>query len=331
MLDPLYLYRTLRAAQSGQYPPVPISRLQRGGAVDTRHVTYDGHPFPISVFPEARININTNATNINTAYEEATDFTALGGSIKNPCFIMKYTVATRSVVLVSLRKNGVSFTDGYTNMRAVVEIAYELAAQYFKAVRFYFTDNSYVDCSGDEPILGVNIDNDAMTNANEYDVPESAKIRLANWSFLTTGRTWYESILPVRCIPMDRVVRGSIESWRTKVQTNRWRDVAGPLLDMFDTSGIDIDAPGSAMAVLTRVKQSRAYCGVIAANLRELRIRSGVTRSLFSKDWYAVIPQSSTVAFRPRPRIVLRARLRRTHRQRTSSRRTTQHRRTVER
>jgi hypothetical protein len=287
MSTPFYKYRLLQAADNSQFPPVPIPYLQRAGAITDMTVTYDKHPLTVKLIPEVNAGYDVN---INTPIDPdtATRITVTGGvaATANPCFVMDYNRRTREATFIGLTSRNACFNDTYHDMRAVARIAYEVAVNYLGATSFVFTDNSHKECDDTDPPIGNNIDDDIIVDSLTYTVlPAKAKIRLANWSFLTTGQTWYESIFPAKCHPQDPYIREQLPEWRRRVSTNRWRDVAGPLLDVFDHTGIDIDAPGSAMEVMRRAKESRKFCAVIAANLRDLRIRSGVTKSLYNKSW----------------------------------------------
>jgi hypothetical protein len=318
----LYFHRTYRAPQTRRGMPVPLYILQRGGAIKPYTEHYMTHPLVIREVPEypTDVNIDLNAEDVrnvdpNTAHE----ITVSAGPTAAPCFVMNYVRATRTAVLITVegRDPAGCFTDGYRNMREVVRIAYRVAKR-LGARTFEITDNSYIACPTEEgEPLGPNVDDDAAVTivSNPYAPRPSsdAKIRLANWSLLTSGQTWYESCLPVPCEPVDPVIRAALPEWRRRARTNSWRTVAGPLFDILDSTGINIDAPGSAMAVLARAKTSRDVdCRVIAAHLRELRIRSGINRSLFGKTWIAQIPPPTSR--RTTVRVRSQARRRQTHR-----------------
>ena len=53
---------------------------------------------------------------------------------------------------------------------------------------------------------------------------------------------------------------------------------------MFDTKGIDIDAPGSAMVVLNRAKNSRRKCALLSAYMDQIIQQSGIL-SMYGRHW----------------------------------------------
>ena len=88
------------------------------------------------------------------------------------------------------------------------------------------------------------------------------KLRLADLSFLTTGKTWYERVLPIK--PAKQEMIEDIESIRNAVKMNKWSDIRNDLLrkgveENLNTEHIDIYAPGSAMKVLARAKKERKH------------------------------------------------------------------------
>lgn len=89
------------------------------------------------------------------------------------------------------------------------------------------------------------------------------KFNLSNVYFLTTGKTWFESILPgLRVI--DESYIDSLERWRDIVKTNAWdavyrclRERKPDVVIPIGTDDIDTNAPGSAMIVLSRIKDAK--------------------------------------------------------------------------
>ena len=95
-------------------------------------------------------------------------------------------------------------------------------------------------------------------------------------SFLRTGKTWYESILP-----LEYMSESPIEEYRKRVITNSWKYVSDRIVRIgpayqFDTTGIDTLAPGSAMAVFQRMSEIK--------NIELLLVSSGIT-SLRGDSW----------------------------------------------
>jgi hypothetical protein len=154
---------------------------------------------------------------------------------KQPCFIMSITPGGPSS-LTSVSRGVHCFEDAHDNSSDIVLAALEIA-RLKGAKTFEFTDNSTKTVSG-------------------------LKLRLADLSFLTTGKTWYERVLSIKPAAKEEV--REIERIRQVVLHNTWSDVHVELLKIgieadFNTSEIDIYAPGSAMKVLARAKKERKH------------------------------------------------------------------------
>lgn len=182
----------------------------------------------------------------------------------SPCFVLEIdlTDSTTAVLQEVERRDGHCFRDGHTDSRNIVRAAATIAIRRgVKTLRF--TDHSYILC------------------------PE--KVNLADLSFLTTGRTWYESILPnLRCVsPICR----HLEEFRHLVRTNTWRQVGHGLIPLTFTNRepINIDAPGSAMEVLSAMKRSRGFCEVFAEYMGRLIGRSGI-EPITGTEWVCSLP-----------------------------------------
>jgi hypothetical protein len=193
-----------------------------------------------------RIRISTDDTSI----------LLLGGKKPQlaPCFELTLDLARKESVLQSVKRQEKAkcFMDDTVDMRAIVQVAYGLAKEYGMHT-MEFTDVSVIYC------------------------PE--EVRLGELSFLTTGRTWYESILPqLRCLNCK-----SLDEYRVRVRTNTWRTVGANLIDL-DTGDIDIDAPGSAMEVLSLMKKDRSFCWFFHEYMNQLMLQSGVG-SLYGSHW----------------------------------------------
>jgi len=169
---------------------------------------------------------------------------------KHPCFIMELDTAT----LTSLEG---SFIDIHESTKDLVRVAVMIARKH-GIHEIVFTDNSTIQC------------------------PQ--KVHLSDLSFLTTGKTWYESILPLEYMSDSR-----IDQFRHRVMTNTWDDVFNRIRILgftcpFDTTGIDTSTPGSAMAVLDRAKKSRSFCKYFSQYMGLLLISSHIT-SLHGDTW----------------------------------------------
>jgi hypothetical protein len=152
---------------------------------------------------------------------------------KQPCFIMSITPGGSSL-LTSISRGVACFEDTYDNSSDIVLAALEIA-RLKGAKTFEFTDNSTKTVSG-------------------------LKLRLADLSFLTTGKTWYERILPIKPAANEEIVY--IGRNRQLVLHNKWSDVYKELLKIgvepnLNTEDIDVHAVGSAMKVLARAKKEK--------------------------------------------------------------------------
>ena len=167
------------------------------------------------------------------------------GGPARPCFSIE--LQKNHAILQDIARGTHCFTDGHTELRAAAMIAKDHART------MELSDNSVIYC------------------------PE--RIALSDLSFITTGKTWYESVLP----NMTATNFPFLEHWRNTVKTNTWRTV-GQDLPMFDTNGIDIDAPGSAMVVLNRAKNNRSKCTLLSAYMDQIIQQSGIL-SMYGRHW----------------------------------------------
>lgn len=176
----------------------------------------------------------------------------------SPCFVMDIDPISRTAVLQTLYKRDNCFDDGHQNSRTVLRAVYRLAQEY-EVTRLEFRDVSVKYC-------------------------DKREIRLADLSFLTTGRTWYESILPdLRCTDCE-----DIEEWRKQAHAATWRAVGDDLLDI-GIDGVDFDAPGSSMIVLNAMKKDGGFCRFFVKNMDKLVFRTGIP-SLYGRTWLCPIP-----------------------------------------
>jgi hypothetical protein len=212
-----------------------------------------------------------------------------------PCFVVDINLSdpTKAVLQEVERRKGRCFRDDNTESRDIVRAAAVIAAE--RGVKtLQFTDNSYIMC----PRI----------------------IHLSNLSFLTTGRTWYESILPnLRCISLEEEL---LDHFRHLARTNTWRAVGHDLIKLNMTNSItgmayDIDEPGSAMKVLNALKTDRRFCGFFAKNMDELLWRSHIY-TLHGREWVCDLKITYTI-----PRFPFNTRGTRQRRSSTGRRRTT--------
>jgi hypothetical protein len=193
-----------------------------------------------------------------------------------PCFVLEINLSesTTAVLQEVERRKGRCFRDDNTESRDIVRAAAVIAAE--RGVKtLYLTDKSYIMCP---------------------DV-----VHLSDLSFLMTGRTWYESILPnLRCISPEGEL---LEHFRHLARTNTWRVVGHDLIKLNMTNSItgepyDIDEPGSAMKVLHALKMDRRFCGFFAKNMGELLWRSHIY-TLNGTEWACDLNVTYTIPRSP--------------------------------
>lgn len=176
----------------------------------------------------------------------------------SPCFVLNIDPKTNGAVLQTLYKRDNCFDDGHQNSRAVLKAVYRLAQEYgTKYMEFRDVSVKYCD---------------------------KREIRLSDLSFLTTGKTWYESVLPeLQCTDCE-----DLEEWRKQAHAATWRTVGADLVDI-DIPGVDFDASGSSMIVLNAMKKDGRFCSFFVKYMERLLYRSGFL-SLYGHTWYCPIP-----------------------------------------
>jgi len=183
----------------------------------------------------------------------------IAGGESAPCFRLDIAKAGNRAILGEVVRRNKCFAEGGTESRDIVRAAYQVARD--RGVRILeFTDNSVIYC------------------------PE--RVILSDLSFLTTGQTWYESIIPIKCLNCP-----GIEDYRRRVRTNTWRVVGHGLVDI-NLSGVDIDASGSAMQVLTALKKDGHFCQFFSDKMADLIYRSGI-KTFHEKQWIGYISSPS--------------------------------------
>lgn len=185
-----------------------------------------------------------------------------------PCFVLDLDLEDKTALLQNVYKRKNCFEDGHNNSRDTVRAAYKLARE--RGMRLlYFRDLSYKNCPEERPMTV------RQRSATEFC--------LADLSFLTTGKTWYESILPAVCVNCP-----DIELYRQKVRTNTWNTVGADLI-LIDAPGVDFDAPGSAMVILNAMKKDGGFCEFFSNHMHTLLRNSGIT-TLTNTHWECEIP-----------------------------------------
>lgn len=92
---------------------------------------------------------------------------------------------------------------------------------------------------------------------------DGRKFLLSEISILTTGATWMETVLQTPVRPANEVFARVFPRWRQAMMATSWDSVLSHLTRFYpdiiapiSTSDIDTNAPGSAMIVLQRIKES---------------------------------------------------------------------------
>ena len=208
-----------------------------------------------------RISVNRHIINYREYNgDNGTDTVIFAGRDrkKRACFSLKiYKTGEAILESVDRRKN--CFIDDHANSKDLVKAAFQIAKNK-GAKRLELTDNSFIQC------------------------PE--KISLADLYFLTTGKTWYESIIPLKCGKQVMV-----DKFRELVKTNSWSSVYIKLIELnpdfqkydFEVDN-DINKIGSAMEVLSKLKKSGKHCNFFSEYMYELLLCSGI-QSLRNFTW----------------------------------------------
>jgi len=120
-------------------------------------------------------------------------------------------------------------------------------------------------------------------DTSKLSCPDEEKISLVDMYFLTYGKTWYETIWPI--YPKYDI----IEKYRKIVVSKKWKTIYTSLPEYAKTgfvpqySGIDEDAPGSAMKVMQLYKAEDA-CLTMKHYMEELLKAFGIP-SLEHSNW----------------------------------------------
>jgi hypothetical protein len=167
-----------------------------------------------------------------------------------PCFQLQLE-PNNEATLISVKRRKGCFLNDNPESRDIVRAAYK-AAQKYGVRTMKLTDNSNIYC------------------------PDT--VQLSSLSFLTTGQTWYESILPFVC---KTHTPKAMEKYRERALTNPWR-LCDELIDI--DVDIDIDEPGSAARVLSAMKDARTFCDFFSKNMAEILVRSQIP-SFYGSEW----------------------------------------------
>lgn len=195
-------------------------KTHAGGKRRDNEVIYKGHKIHYNISPNIYGDINTLLIN--------------GGrdAGRHPCFHM--TMKTGVATLQTIERGADCFVDRHNNTKEMVEIAFQIAKTK-GCNKFQLTDNSYISC-------------------------KFGQFHLSEVYFITKGQTWYESILPIKISGRDD---SEMDTYRRRAKTMKWKTVADYLLskdvnlDFIDVTGININAAGSSMAILNRIKNMK--------------------------------------------------------------------------
>ena len=180
---------------------------------------------------------------------------------RRPCFSM--TIENNTAILQSLERGKDCFEDKHDRSKDLVHVAFQIAKEN-GCTSLELTDNSSVRCP-------------------------PYRFHLSNQYFLTTGQTWYESILP---ISIKEFSESEMATYRNRAKKNNWITIskyltnAGVNLDFISTEGIDINKTGSATFVLNRIKDMKndISCKFFAEHTNKILIASKIP-SFYGTSW----------------------------------------------
>jgi len=124
-----------------------------------------------------------------------------------------------------------------------------------------------------------------LTDLTRKEITPSQSFRLPWMYFLTTGQTWYESVIP-GLRPVEGTFR--IEKSRACVRNLSWASVmqAKPgIIVPVTITDIDVTQPGSAMAVLQRIKENREVAPTFFAENEDKLVGICEIGYLYGMDW----------------------------------------------
>lgn len=168
-----------------------------------------------------------------TCYEDDENTLLFNGGNRRPCFVLTIRPAERSATLITLERSSSCSLDTGATTQSAGKAAFILAAE--RGVkRITLTDNA----------------------VKPMGAPDN-KFVVSDMEFLTQGRSWYETFLPV-------VPTIDLEPSRAIVRNNTWDSVFACLRQKdpaaivpVDISDINTTKQGSAMTVLQRIKEGR--------------------------------------------------------------------------
>ena len=180
---------------------------------------------------------------------------------RRPCFTL--TIENNLAILQSLERGDDCFIDRHNKTKDLVHVAFQIAKQN-GCTEFELTDNAILRCP-------------------------PYKFNLSDIYFLTTGQTWYESIIP---ITIKSLLPSQILEYRNRAKKNKWSTISkyllsiGAKLDFISTEDIDVNKIGSALTVLNRIKQMKntISCKFFATYTESILFASNIP-SFYAKTW----------------------------------------------
>lgn len=147
---------------------------------------------------------------------------------RRPCFSL--SINDKLAILEPIKRRKSKWVDRFDTSKYTIKAAFQLAKEK-GCTEFEIIDSFYT---------------------SRYNT----KYNLSDIYFLTHGRTWLESILPVIIKSSDESIVSII---RQRALSGTWQTILTYLLESgiivdFDLAGIDFTAPGSAMEALKRIK-----------------------------------------------------------------------------
>jgi hypothetical protein len=196
-------------------------------------------------------------------YDE--DTWIFSGGNGRPCFLLEILPSERAANLMSLERDPKCSMNIGATTKSAGKAAFALAVE--RGVKtITLTDNA----------------------SKPMRPGDTAKFVVSDMEFLSYGKSWYETFLPV--VPVDSHI---IERWRNTVRTNSWTavytclkqhhpDVEIPV----SLENVDVDSPGSAMEIFRRIKDART--DFFVKYRWSLPLCSGI-QSLYGTNWIAQV------------------------------------------
>jgi hypothetical protein len=154
---------------------------------------------------------------------------------KQECFLLLLNPEDKSAVLQGFKAGEDCSLDGGATTKNMLKAAFKMATE--KGATSIFIDDT----------------------AKKY-IDDERYFYLSDMYFLTSGYTWYESAgVGVHPGAEDMY---QVDIWRETARTNTWASVSSrmkpsPVVPV-DISDIDVTAPGSAMRVFNRIKDTKS-------------------------------------------------------------------------